>query len=75
LPTNNPEAAAMLDRMLRLLASYSILSYSLKRLPDGSVEHLYGLAPVSKFLTKNEDGVSLAPLLIALQDKVFFESW
>ncbi|CAN6564653.1 unnamed protein product [Malus baccata var. baccata] len=45
LPTKNPDAPVMLDRMLRLLASYSILTYSLRTLPDGYVERLYGLGP------------------------------
>ncbi|KAL9261309.1 Caffeic acid 3-O-methyltransferase-like protein [Drosera capensis] len=75
LPTSNPVAATMLDRMLRLLASYSILSYSLKELPDGRVQRRYGLAPVCEFLTKNEDGVSLAALSLMNQDKVLLESW
>ncbi|TQD94518.1 hypothetical protein C1H46_019763 [Malus baccata] len=43
LPTKNPDAPVMLDRMLRVLASYSILTYSLRTLPDGKVERLYGL--------------------------------
>lgn len=75
LPTKNPEAATMLDRMLRLLASYSVLTYSLRHLPDGRVERLYGLAPVCKFLIKNEDGVSIAPIALMNQDKVLMESW
>lgn len=75
LPTSNQDAATMLDRMLCLLASYSILSYSLRELPDGRVERLYGLAPVSKFLSKNEDGVSLAAMCLVNQDKILLESW
>ncbi|KAM2281078.1 caffeic acid 3-O-methyltransferase-like [Malus sylvestris] len=75
LPTKNPDAPVMLDRMLRLLASYSILTSSLRTLRDGNVEQLYGLGPVCKFLTKNEDGVSIAPLCLMSQDKVFMESW
>uniref|UniRef100_A0AAU7BB25 O-methyltransferase 5 n=1 Tax=Lophophora williamsii TaxID=130138 RepID=A0AAU7BB25_LOPWI len=75
LPTTNPGAAAMLDRMLRLLASYDVLSYSLHTLPDGRVERLYGLAPVCQFLTNNEDGVTLSALSLMNQDKVLMESW
>ncbi|XP_071725235.1 caffeic acid 3-O-methyltransferase 1 [Rutidosis leptorrhynchoides] len=75
LPTTNPDAPIMLDRMLRLLASYSVLTCSLKDLPDGKVERLYGLAPVCKFLTKNEDGVSISALNLMNQDKVLMESW
>jgi caffeic acid 3-O-methyltransferase len=75
LPTTNPDAPVMLDRILRLLASYSVLTYSLRTLPDGKVERLYGLGPVCKFLTKNEDGVSIAALNLMNQDKVLMESW
>ncbi|GAB4826099.1 Caffeic acid 3-O-methyltransferase [Ancistrocladus abbreviatus] len=75
LPTSNPDSAVMLDRMLRLLASYSVLNYSLRTLPDGRIERLYGLAPVCKFLTKNEDGVTLAALSLMNQDKILMESW
>ncbi|KAI5657502.1 hypothetical protein M9H77_26295 [Catharanthus roseus] len=75
LPTQNPDAPVMLDRILRLLASYSVLNCTLKDLPDGGIERLYSLAPVCKFLTKNEDGVSMAALLLMNQDKVLMESW
>ncbi|KAK1273931.1 Caffeic acid 3-O-methyltransferase [Acorus gramineus] len=75
LPTTNPEAPVMLDRILRLLASYSVLTCSVVDGEDGKVKRLYGLAPVAKYLTKNEDGVSMAPVLLMLQDKVLMESW
>ncbi|KAM3319681.1 caffeic acid 3-O-methyltransferase [Capsicum chacoense] len=75
LPTKNPEAPVMLDRMFRLLATYSVLNCTLRTLPDSRVERLYSLAPVCKFLTKNGDGVSIAPLLLMNQDKVLMESW
>ncbi|CAH9070880.1 unnamed protein product [Cuscuta epithymum] len=75
LPTTNPDAAVMLDRILRLLCTYSVLNCSLRTLADGRVERLYSLAPVCKYLTKNSDGVSMAPLVIMNQDKVLMESW
>lgn len=75
LPTNNPDAPVMLDRMLRLLACYSILTCSLRTLQDGKVERLYGLAPVAKYLIKNQDGVSISALNLMNQDKVLMESW
>lgn len=77
LPTSsNSEATVMLDRILRLLASYSVLQCKLKSLGDhDGVERLYGLAPVCKYLIKNADGVSMAPLLLMNQDKVLMESW
>ncbi|KAL9260381.1 Caffeic acid 3-O-methyltransferase-like protein [Drosera capensis] len=72
---SNPDAAATLDRILRLLSSYSILTCALRPLPGGGVQRLYGLAPVCKFLTKNEDGVSLAPFHLLLQDKDVMSAW
>ncbi|XP_042495637.1 caffeic acid 3-O-methyltransferase-like [Macadamia integrifolia] len=78
LPTNNADAPVMLDRILRLLASHSILTCSQHTLDDGSSspspQRLYGLAPVSKFLINNKDGVSFTPLVLLDQDKVFVES-
>ena len=75
LPTHNPDAPTMLDRILRLLASYSILTCSLVAVEDGRIQRLYGLTPVCKFLTKNRDGFSIAPLLVMNHDKVFMETW
>ncbi|KAJ4966224.1 hypothetical protein NE237_018073 [Protea cynaroides] len=75
MPTHNPDAPVMLDRILRLLASYSILTCSERTLNDGRISRLYGLASVSKFLVKNQHGVSIAPLVLMNQDKVLMESW
>jgi len=61
LPTTNPTAPTMLRRLLDYLVGHSIFTVALTTLPDGSIERRYGLAPVCKFLTPNEDGVSLAP--------------
>lgn len=77
LPTTNAEAHVMLDRILGLLSSFSVLNCTLKSLPDGGVERLYSLTPVCKYLTKNrdDDGASLAPWLLTAQDKVCMHSW
>ncbi|XP_077248345.1 caffeic acid 3-O-methyltransferase-like isoform X1 [Tasmannia lanceolata] len=75
LPTQNPDAPTMLDRILRLLASYSILTCSVITDENGQIERLYGLAPVCKFLLQNQHGGCLGPLLVMNQDKVFMESW
>ena len=69
----NPEAAAMLDRVLKLLASHSVLCCSVA--DESNFQRLYSMAPVSRFFALDADGVSLGPLLIMLQDKVFQESW
>ncbi|KAF8109383.1 hypothetical protein N665_0097s0041 [Sinapis alba] len=67
----NPNAPVMLDRILRLLSSYSILICS----SGDGVERTYELGPVCKYLTKNEDGVSIAALCLMNQDEVLMQSW
>ncbi|KAA8546325.1 hypothetical protein F0562_002936 [Nyssa sinensis] len=62
LPAQNPDAASILDRMLCLLASYSLLTCSLRTHQDGTVERLYGLAPAGKFFVRNQGGRSLASM-------------
>ncbi|XP_043693044.1 caffeic acid 3-O-methyltransferase-like [Telopea speciosissima] len=74
LPTQNPDAPVMLDRMLQLLASYLVLTCSVKTLPNGQVnQKQYGLAPVCKYLVRNEDGVSFASYLLTCQDKTYID--
>lgn len=75
LPAKNPDAPAMLDRILRLLASHSVLSSSIRIHDSGLQERLYGLGPVAKYLVKNEDGVSLSPYVALTQDKVPRDAW
>ncbi|KAL3650604.1 Caffeic acid 3-O-methyltransferase [Castilleja foliolosa] len=76
----NPAAGALIDRILRFLADNKILNCKLKELPTaagggGDVERLYSLAPVCEFLTRNDDGVSVAPMLLMCQDPIFMETW
>ncbi|KAI8571275.1 hypothetical protein RHMOL_Rhmol01G0106900 [Rhododendron molle] len=74
----NPDAPDMLDRMLRLLASHSILTCSVVDYdsPAPALDRrLYGLAPVAKYFVPNQDGASLAPILILALEKAFVGSW
>ncbi|OAY83742.1 tricetin 3',4',5'-O-trimethyltransferase [Ananas comosus] len=71
----NPGAADMVDRMLRLLASYNVVACAVRPGPDGRLDRRYGPGPVCKWLTPNDDGVSMAPLALMNQDKVLMESW
>ncbi|MBA0698868.1 hypothetical protein Goari_000551 [Gossypium aridum] len=75
LATNNSEAASMLDRILVVLASHGIVGCSVADEEKGNPRRLYSLTPVSKFFVRNEDGVSLGPLMALIQDKVFIDSW
>ncbi|KAL4284426.1 hypothetical protein GQ457_16G006110 [Hibiscus cannabinus] len=75
LPTKNPEAPSMVDRILRVLASYEIVGCSITNDEKDDPRRLYSLTPVCKFFVRNEDGVSLGPLMTLLQDKIFIDSW
>ncbi|KAK1607286.1 hypothetical protein QYE76_030959 [Lolium multiflorum] len=72
--TANPAAPAMVDRMLRLLASYNVVSCEVEEGKDGVLSRRYGPAPVCKWLTPNKDGVSMAAMVL-MNDKVIMESW
>ncbi|KAK2632743.1 hypothetical protein EUGRSUZ_L01146 [Eucalyptus grandis] len=61
LSIDNPATPDIINRLLRLLVSYSILS-------------LYGLGPRSKFFLDNK-GASNAPTHMLLQEKTVLESW
>jgi hypothetical protein len=70
------QAPEMLDRILRLLASYNVIKCKVEIDDDGKkVTKRYGPAKVCKWLTKNEDGVSMAALGLMNQDKVLMECW
>ncbi|KAK7294576.1 hypothetical protein RJT34_17465 [Clitoria ternatea] len=74
----NPQAPTMLDRLLRLLASYSMLSCSLAeqdQQEQSSPKRLYGLGYASKYFVTDADGVSLGASLELTLDKVFLGSW
>ncbi|KAJ6313945.1 hypothetical protein OIU78_017569 [Salix suchowensis] len=78
LPTqNNPDAHIVLDRILSLLASHSILTCSLatENQDSDQIQRLYGLAPVAKYFIRKEDGGSLSPYFRVIHDKVIMDLW
>ncbi|KAK9098043.1 hypothetical protein Syun_025088 [Stephania yunnanensis] len=80
LPNNkNPDAHIVLDRLLRLLASHSVLTCIIKENDinniGGEVERFYGLTQVSKYFIKNEEGASLCSSLLFANDKISLETW
>ncbi|URD89606.1 hypothetical protein MUK42_27048 [Musa troglodytarum] len=70
MPTQNPEAVAMVDRILCLLAAYGVVSCSVETGDDGQPSCKYGAAPGCNYLTNNEDGVSLAAMSLMNQDNI-----
>ncbi|KDP24740.1 hypothetical protein JCGZ_25489 [Jatropha curcas] len=79
LPTKNSQASQMVDRILRLLASYSVVTCtnSVNKLDgdNNSTNWLYGLAPISKYFLNSEGNTSLAPPMQLLHCKAFMDTW
>ncbi|KAJ9190591.1 hypothetical protein P3X46_001776 [Hevea brasiliensis] len=73
LPTQNPDAVPMIDRMLRLFACYSLLTCSLRTVDDHVIERRYGLSRTGQLFVKNKDGVSMAAS--SSDDKSWTEAW
>lgn len=74
LSITNTDAPDKLDRMLRLLASHSIVTCTQGEYKSKKVR-VYGLAPVAKYLIPNEDGASLGVWMELMTDKVFLDTW
>lgn len=79
LPAKNPDAPSMLDRMLYLLSTYSVLTCDVleNACADGSVryERVYGLSPVGESFVPDEEGNTIAHLAELVQFKVMIDSW
>ncbi|VVA95634.1 unnamed protein product [Arabis nemorensis] len=82
LPTKpmNPEAPVLLDRMLRLLVSHSILKCRVIETGEngrtGNTERVYAAEPVCKYFLKDSDGSgSLASLFLLFHTEVHFKTW
>jgi len=82
LPTKpiNPDAPVLLDRMLRLLVSHSILKCRVTEIEEngrtGNTQRVYAAEPVCKYFLKDRDGSgSLASLFIMYHDQVIFKTW
>ncbi|XP_047076781.1 tricetin 3',4',5'-O-trimethyltransferase-like [Lolium rigidum] len=71
----HPDAASMIDRMLRVLASYKVVTCEVEEGKDGRLSRRYGATPVCRWLAPNEDGASMAPFALLTQDRVFMEAW
>ncbi|KAL9232146.1 hypothetical protein vseg_007285 [Gypsophila vaccaria] len=71
----NPNRSLMLDRILVLLASYSIVSCNVRPAKSGDFEREYGLGKLSKYFLPDHNGCSLAPLLALFMDPVVQASW
>ncbi|URE22679.1 caffeic acid [Musa troglodytarum] len=71
--SDNLQAAVMVDPILRLLAAFRVVSCTVEAGDGGRALRKYGAAPVCKYLTKNEDGVSIAVLGLATTTKYYLK--
>ncbi|GAB4844727.1 hypothetical protein Ancab_040105 [Ancistrocladus abbreviatus] len=74
----NPEAPVMLERILRLLATFSILTC--KVVPTGNGggarKRVYGLARSAKYFVPDENGANWgSAVTIMSNDKIFLDAW
>ncbi|KFK27033.1 hypothetical protein AALP_AA8G325300 [Arabis alpina] len=77
---SNPEAPVLLDRMLRLLASYSVFKCRTVATEEnsqtGNIGRVYAAEPVCKYLLNNNDGSgSFASLIMMNLSDVNIKTW
>ena len=74
MPTTNPDAPAMINCIFSLLIHHGVLGVSLD---EGIFHKRYRHTSVSKYFVRGNQwhGVSLAPLMDLVHDKVYLDSW
>ncbi|KAK1385924.1 Flavone 3'-O-methyltransferase 1 [Heracleum sosnowskyi] len=76
LPTKNPEASGMLDHMLRLLATHSIIKCKLVTDSGNALlTRSYGLTSISQYFVQGQDGPCLVPYHQFVHHKEMQNCW
>ncbi|KAJ1421442.1 Winged helix-like DNA-binding domain superfamily [Sesbania bispinosa] len=76
LPTKHSDVPNRLDRLLRLLASYSLLTVSTRTNEDGSIVRVYGISPCGRYFFHDENGDgNLATFTSFLCHRALFDVW
>ncbi|KAH7690785.1 O-methyltransferase COMT-type protein [Dioscorea alata] len=76
IQTSNPNAHKVLDRMLRFLAAHKVMTCEVVvGEEDVKSKRRYGLGPVCKLFTNDEDGVSIAPFLLMQLSDAWIDAW
>ncbi|KAL1825670.1 trans-anol O-methyltransferase 1 [Daucus carota subsp. sativus] len=76
LPTKHPKTSEMLDRMLRLLASHSIIKcIHVKNTDKSLLTRSYGLTSISRYFVSTKAGPCLAPYLQLIHHKEMQSCW
>ncbi|CAH1447197.1 unnamed protein product [Lactuca virosa] len=75
LPTQNPQTPIIIERILRYLATKSILTSKFCTDENGVTKKLYAMTPICKYFVSNEEGASFANFFLFQNDKVVIDSW
>lgn len=75
LPTQNPQTPIIIERILRYLATKSILTSKFFTDENGVTKKLYAMTPICKYFVSNEEGASFANFFLFQNDKVVIDSW
>ncbi|KAL4558580.1 hypothetical protein LXL04_036781 [Taraxacum kok-saghyz] len=75
LPTQNPQTPIIIERILRYLASKSILTSKFSTNENGDTNKSYAMTPICKYFVNNEEGASFASFFLFQNDKVVIDSW
>lgn len=73
--TKNQEAPMMIDRLLRLLAAYSVCTCKLVKDEQGKEFRVYGVGKAGRKLIKDEDGFSMASTVLFHNRQVEDDCW
>ncbi|CAI9300805.1 unnamed protein product [Lactuca saligna] len=75
LPTQTPQTPIITERILRYLATKSILTSKFFTDENGVTKKLYAMTPICKYFVSNEEGGSFANFFLFQNDKVVTDSW
>ncbi|KAK7315491.1 hypothetical protein VNO77_34041 [Canavalia gladiata] len=75
MPTQHSELPNRLQRMLRLLASYSLLTCATRSNSDGCTERVYGVSAVGKYFVTDESDGSLVSFTSMLSSRSMLQVW
>ncbi|KAI3806146.1 hypothetical protein L1987_22039 [Smallanthus sonchifolius] len=75
LPRQTDETPMLLERILRFLASYSVLTSTVVKDEHGDSKKVYGMTALSNNYVRKQDGTSHASTLLLIYDKVLIDCW
>lgn len=75
LPKQTQQTPVLIERILRFLASHSVLTSTVVKDEHGDSTTMYGMTVVSNYYVRRQDGTSHASTLLLVYDKVLVDCW